>query len=44
MVQIGNDFIWEPTSFGERAFDSSERAIAQYMSILDGIAATYGTR
>jgi arabinogalactan endo-1,4-beta-galactosidase len=37
-------FIWEPTSFSERAFDSSGQAIASYMTVYENIAATYGRR
>jgi arabinogalactan endo-1,4-beta-galactosidase len=37
-------FIWEPTNWGEMAFNSSGQALSQYMSIYDNIAATYGKR
>jgi arabinogalactan endo-1,4-beta-galactosidase len=37
-------FIWEPTSWSERAFDSNGQAIASYMTIYENIAATYGRR
>lgn len=37
-------FIWEPTGWGEAIFDGSGRAISQYMSVYDNIAATYGQR
>jgi arabinogalactan endo-1,4-beta-galactosidase len=37
-------FIWEPTSWSERAFDNNGQAIASYMTIYENIAATYGRR
>jgi arabinogalactan endo-1,4-beta-galactosidase len=37
-------FIWEPTYWSETLFDSSGKALSQYMSIYDTIAATYGQR
>jgi len=37
-------FIWEPTNWGEMAFDSNGRAISQYMTVYDHVAATYGKR
>jgi arabinogalactan endo-1,4-beta-galactosidase len=37
-------FVWEPTNWGEMAFNSSGQALSQYMTIYDNIAATYGKR
>jgi arabinogalactan endo-1,4-beta-galactosidase len=37
-------FIWEPTNWGEMAFNASGQALSQYMAIYDNIAATYGQR
>ena len=37
-------FLWEPTNWGEMAFNSSGQALSQYMTIYDNIAATYGKR
>jgi arabinogalactan endo-1,4-beta-galactosidase len=37
-------FIWEPTNWGEMMFDGSGKALSQYTTIYDNIAATYGKR
>ncbi len=37
-------FLWEPTNWGEQIFDATGRAVPEYMSLYDNIAATYGMR